>query len=74
MNEIGKILIFMGLILVVVGAVLLLFGKVLPLGKLPGDIYIKKDNFTVYIPITSVILLSVLLTLLLNLIFFLLRR
>ena len=64
----------MGLILVVVGAVLLLFGKVMPLGKLPGDIYIKKDNFTVYIPITSAILLSVLLTLLLNLIFFLLRR
>ncbi len=74
MNEIGKLLIFMGLILVVVGALLLLFGKVLPLGKLPGDIYIKKDNFTVYIPITSAILLSVLLTLLLNLIFLLFKR
>ena len=74
MNEIGKLLIFMGLILVLVGALLLLFGKVLPLGKLPGDIYIKKDNFTVYIPITSAILLSVLLTLLLNLIFLLFKR
>ena len=74
MSEMGKFLIFMGVILVIVGALLLIFGKVIPLGKLPGDIYIKRDNFTVYIPITSAILLSVFLTLLLNLIFIFLKR
>ncbi len=74
MNEIGKFLILTGVILVVVGVLLLLFGKVIPIGKLPGDIYIKRDNFSVYIPIASAILLSILLTLLLNLIFLILKR
>ena len=74
MSEIGKLLILMGLILIIVGVFLLLFGKVIPIGKLPGDIYIKRDNFSVYIPITTAILLSVFLTLLLNLIFLLFRR
>lgn len=74
MGEIGKLLILMGLILIIVGVFLLLFGKVIPIGKLPGDIYIKRDNFSVYIPITTAILLSVFLTLLLNLIFLLFRR
>lgn len=74
MGEIGKLLILMGLILITVGVFLLLFGKVIPIGKLPGDIYIKRDNFSVYIPITTAILLSVFLTLLLNLIFLLFRR
>ena len=74
MNEIGKALILMGLMLVMLGALLLFFEKLPLFGKLPGDIYVKKDNFTIFIPITSAILLSLLLTLLLNLIFFLLRR
>jgi len=74
MNEIGKVLILMGLMLVMLGALLLFFEKLPLFGKLPGDIYVKKDNFTIFIPITSAILLSLLLTLLLNLIFFLLRR
>ncbi len=74
MSEIGKLLIFMGFTLVVIGVITLLFGKLLPLGKLPGDIYIKRDNFTLYVPITSAILLSVLLTLILNLVFLLLKR
>jgi len=74
MNEIGKALILMGLMLVILGTLLLFFEKLPLFGKLPGDIYVKKDNFTIFIPITSAILLSLLLTLLLNLIFFLLRR
>ena len=74
MNELGKFLILTGVFFIVIGILLLLFGKIAPLGKLPGDIYIKRDNFAVYIPITSAILISLLLTLLLNLIFLFLKR
>jgi len=58
MPGIGKVLIVMGLVLVLFG----LFVSVV--GKLPGDIVIKKENFTFYFPITTSILLSVLLSLL----------
>ncbi|NPA32495.1 MAG: DUF2905 domain-containing protein [Aquificae bacterium] len=75
MGELGKVLILFGVVLVVMGLLLLFFEK-LPfgLGRLPGDILIKRDNFTIYIPITTSIILSLLLTLFLNLLFALLRR
>jgi hypothetical protein len=64
--EIGKLLILGGVILIVLG-LLLLFAPHLPwLGKLPGDILIKKENFKFYLPITTCILISLLLTLLFN--------
>ena len=74
MNDLGpmaKMLIVMGLFLVALGGVLLLASKLphLGLGRLPGDIYIKRGNFTFYFPIVTCIVLSILLTLLLNLFF-----
>ncbi len=63
-NEIGKVLIFFGLALVAVGLVLTLIPS-LRLGRLPGDILIRRDNWSVYIPLTSSVLLSVVLSLLL---------
>jgi hypothetical protein len=63
MPEFGKILIVIGIALVVVGA-LLFFGHLSWFGKLPGDVAIKKDNFSFYFPVTTCILLSVLMTLL----------
>ncbi|MEE8162387.1 MAG: DUF2905 domain-containing protein [Acidobacteriota bacterium] len=63
-NEIGKVLIFFGLALVAVGLVLTLIPS-LRLGRLPGDILIRRDNWSVYIPIASSVLLSVVLSLLL---------
>ncbi len=74
MNDMGplaKMLIIMGLFLVALGGVLLLASKLphLGLGRLPGDIYIKRGNFTFYFPIVTCIILSVVLTLLLNLFF-----
>ena len=63
MTQIGKILIIGGVFLVVVGLILYFFNKIPFLGKLPGDIMIKKDNFTFYFPIATSILLSMLLTL-----------
>jgi hypothetical protein len=63
MQQLGKMLIVIGIIIIVAGIVLL-FVKKMPfgLGKLPGDIYIKKDNFTFYFPITTAIIISVVLS------------
>ena len=64
MNDFSKILIFFGLVLVAVGLIFLLAPKIPWLGKLPGDITIKKDNFTFYFPLASSIVISILLTIL----------
>ncbi|MFN3567522.1 MAG: DUF2905 domain-containing protein [Caldimicrobium sp.] len=65
--DFGKFLVFLGLLFIVIGLLLTLSPKIPFLGKLPGDIYIKKDNFTFYFPLATSILISLLLTLLLNL-------
>ncbi len=67
MNDFGKILIFFGLVLVAVGLIFLLGPKIPWLGKLPGDITIKKDNFTFYFPLATSIVISILLTILFSL-------
>ena len=67
----AKLLIFFGLILIVVGVLFLVIPK-LPylsnLGRLPGDIYIKKGNFVFYFPVVTSILLSIIFTIIINLI------
>ncbi len=65
--QLGKALIMMGAVLVVVGVVFLFFDKLPFLGKLPGDITYRKGNFTFYMPLATMLLLSVVLTILLNL-------
>jgi len=61
----GKILIIIGAVLVILGVLLHLLPR-LPLpGKLPGDIVIEKGNFKMYLPITTSILLSIILTVIL---------
>lgn len=65
---VGKALIFVGLVLVALGALLTLGSKLpFPLGRLPGDILIKRENFTFAFPIVSSLLISWVLTVLLNL-------
>jgi hypothetical protein len=68
--SIGKALIITGLIIVVIGVLLIMTPRIPWLGKLPGDILIKKDNFQFYLPITTCIIISIILTLL----FYLFRR
>lgn len=64
-DGIGKFLIYAGLFLLFLG-VLLTFARHIPfLGKLPGDILIQKKNFTLYFPITTSILISIVLSILL---------
>lgn len=67
-SEIGKALIFFGIIIVVLGLILT-FLPSLRVGRLPGDIHIQKDNWQIYIPLTTSILLSILLSLLLWIVF-----
>jgi len=55
----GRTLIFIGVIILVIGVVLTVSPKIPFLGKLPGDIYYKKDNFTLYFPFTTSIIISV---------------
>jgi len=69
MPQTGKILITIGVILVIAGLVLWLAGDKLSwLGRLPGDIRIEKENFRFYFPVTTMILLSILVTFILWLI------
>lgn len=64
-SGIGKLLMIAGAVLLGLGAFLWLGGKIPGLGRLPGDIVIKRGNFTVYFPLATCILLSVVLSLIL---------
>ena len=65
MNPIGRLLILAGLILLAAGLLLLLSDKIPWLGRLPGDITFKRNNFTFYFPLATCILISVVLSLIL---------
>ena len=62
MQIFSKMLIVFGLVIVVIGGLLMLYDKIPFLGKLPGDINIKKDNFQFYFPITTSIVISLILS------------
>ena len=70
----GKILITIGLVILLIGIIVLFFERFFPLGKLPGDIRIERDGLKIYIPIVSAILVSLILTILLNIIFFIFKK
>ncbi len=63
-EQLGKILIAFGIGLVLAG-LFLIFGRNIPLGRLPGDITIQKENFTFYFPVVTSILISIFITVLL---------
>jgi len=64
MAPIGKILILTGLVLVVLGVIVLLAGKLGWIGRLPGDIMIRRGNATFYFPLATCLLVSAILSLL----------
>jgi heme/copper-type cytochrome/quinol oxidase subunit 2 len=70
MPSLGKMLIILGAVIMLVGVVLLLANKIPFIGRLPGDILIKRENFTFYFPIMTCIIISIVLTL----IFWILRK
>lgn len=65
MAEVGRLLLVFGVLLVVIGGALMLFGRF----HLPGDLTFRSDNTTVYIPVATSIILSVIATIVLNLVF-----
>ena len=67
-SQTGKWLIVAGTVIVIVGVLIYFFhDKLNWLGKLPGDIRVERDNFHFYFPITTMIVISIVLTLLINL-------
>ncbi|HEY7508873.1 MAG TPA: DUF2905 domain-containing protein [Vicinamibacteria bacterium] len=62
MPEIGRILLVVGGVLLVLGLVLTFAGRVPFLGRMPGDLVYRRGNFTLYFPIVTSIVLSLLLT------------
>jgi membrane protein implicated in regulation of membrane protease activity len=68
LNGVGKLLIVLGGLLIIIGAAIVLAGKIPWLGRLPGDIYVERRHFTFFFPLTTSILLSVILLLVLYLV------
>ena len=68
MSELARILILLGDLLIVIGLVLLGLQKLPFAGRLPGDIVIKRENFTFYFPLATSIIVSILISLILYLI------
>ncbi len=66
-EQFGKIILITGLLIAFFGVVLMLSGKISWIGRLPGDIMIKKKNFTLYFPHATSIILSIILSLILYL-------
>ena len=62
LSEIGKFLIAAGLLMAVAGIIMILLPKLPFIGRLPGDILIKRGNFTFYFPVATSIILSIVLT------------
>jgi hypothetical protein len=65
-GELGRILIFFGIALIVLGAIFLLGPRVPLLGRLPGDILFRRDHTTLYIPLATCLVLSLVISILLN--------
>ncbi len=68
LEGLGRTLMWVGGAIVVLGLVIFLIGTIPGIGRLPGDILIRRDKVSVYIPLGTMLLVSVLLTLALNLI------
>ncbi len=68
-NTTGKYIILFGVVIILIGIIIYLFhDKLNWIGKLPGDIRVEKENFKFYLPITTMILFSVAITVIVNLI------
>jgi hypothetical protein len=69
MNNLGKTFIFIGTVIFIIGIIILVTNKIFPefkLGNLPGDIKVKKENFSFYFPITTCIIISIIISLILR--------
>jgi hypothetical protein len=75
MMELGRLLLIIGLVIALVGLMVLLATRFFPwLGNLPGDFRYESKNFRIYFPLATMILISILGTILLNIIIRIFRR
>lgn len=75
MENIGRFLMIGGILLFIVGGLVFLASKFgLPFGRLPGDIHIQREGFSFYFPLASSILISIILTILLNVVIRLFKK
>ena len=74
LEDLGRMLLIMGGIIVLLGLLFMLGGKIPFLGKLPGDIHIRRENFSCSFPLATSLLVSLVLTLLINVVLRLLRK
>ncbi|MBI2865077.1 MAG: DUF2905 domain-containing protein [Chloroflexi bacterium] len=72
-ESVGRILILVGVGVVVLGAIVMLSSRLPGIGRLPGDMLIRRDGFVFYLPLLSCLIISVILTIVANLIFRLMR-
>lgn len=66
MNDLPRWLIIGGIVLIVIGLLWQIVGRFFPLGRLPGDIVIERENLRVYFPIVTMIVISIVLSLILS--------
>ncbi|MDR2017521.1 MAG: DUF2905 domain-containing protein [Syntrophobacterales bacterium] len=62
MQGAGKLLVVLGIVLIIVGLAFMFGHKIPYIGRLPGDIYIRKERFSLYFPLTTSIVISIILT------------
>ena len=75
LSSLGKAILILGAVLILTGGLIWLLGRAgLPLGRLPGDLHIQRGGISCYFPIVTMIVLSILLTLILNIVIRLLNR
>ena len=67
-ESLGRMVLYIGIGLVLVGGFFILLAKVPWFGRLPGDIVLRRQGMTIFIPITTMILVSIALTLLINIV------
>ncbi len=63
MPALGKMLIILGIIIILIGLGFIFADKIPYIGRLPGDIYVKRERWSFYFPITTSIIISIILTL-----------
>jgi hypothetical protein len=67
LDDIGRTLLVVGVLIAIVGGLVLIGGQLPWLGRLPGDISVQRDNFRLYVPLATCLLVSIVLTVVLNL-------
>lgn len=65
-SSLGRILVLIGVICIIAGGVIMLLGRFIHLGRLPGDIFVNGEHGSFYFPIVSCILISIVLSIILN--------